>query len=259
VLPIIKAAINATLPGGMTADYFQNEGSWEGPLRHDFVTLRELMTSDPEGGRGLALRLYKKVNDRYHATRRPPDFPLVYDVMKSAIDSRGWWAAEPPKLFDLPNDQLGTIGYFVPAILSELKSQEHDYTYSLITKLLHFHFPHTFAIYDFNVANSLETWSVEEQGGPGKANPALLEYRIDILTVSSGESYGSILKFHRRCWAFARTTKTADSLIDAAQRMERMLRKQSVSEAARVTPLDVIDKLLWRANGDPVKLGLLDS
>jgi hypothetical protein len=143
----------------------------------------------------------------------------------------------------------------VPEVLHRIKRQEHDFTYVLVTKILHFILPYTFVIYDSRAAKSLETWEVMETGDLRRPNRSRLTYRADLLGVTSGENYGRIVGFYRQCWALARTAKVDVEWCGAAGRMTEFLRTFPNSESATVSPLDVLDKLLYNAWGDASKLG----
>ena len=255
MIQVVRAAIAATDPGGSTADYFATTGHWEGPLRHVFARLRGIASENQNGAKALALQAYEELNRRYHGTiYKEPDYSLLVEETFKALNQRAWWT-RAPRLFETHRVDIGSIANVVPEVLRGIKQHEHEFTYVLLTKIFHFLLPDTFAIYDSRAAKSLETWEVMETGDPRRVNRSGLTYRADLLGVTSGKNYERIIRFYRRCWVLARTAKVDVKWCEAAGRMTELLRTFPCSETATVSPLDILDKLLYTAWGDAAKLG----
>ena len=69
------------------------------------------------------------------------------------------------------------------------------------------------------------------------------------LADSSGNGYADLMRFYVRLWCDASPDQRA-RLQQLASELDRLI-------GGRVTILDLVDKLLWKANGHPVHLGLL--
>lgn len=66
---------------------------------------------------------------------------------------------------------------------------------------------------------------------------------------TSGEGYSAVLDFYRECWKSSNAIQR-HSLKDIAKHLTKLV-------GANVSIIDVIDKTLWIASGDPRKLGLV--
>lgn len=113
---------------------------------------------------------------------------------------------------------------------------------SLTAEFLHLWFPKTFPIFDAKVANSIARWSAVacHQREAGRA-----------------DEYGAldIVLFHRVFWRLLDET-VHHQLREAAIRLESILRKNSERSILQLTVLNIIDKLLQLADGDPETLGI---
>jgi hypothetical protein len=197
-----------------------------------------------------------ELNRRYHT--RAPRLPILCEALIQTILESGWLGS-PPSLFDGPADELRTIAKVVPTIIEySLAGGATRKEYSLVTKFLHFCFPTTFVIYDVQAACSIRTWAwfAFDDDSTAEMRPA---DRFDVLRLSDtqGSGYGGLMLFYRTVWNASSQNARRELLASAAGLSSRCMSGSHLSETS-VSPIDVIDKLIWYASGNPIRLGLAE-
>ncbi len=140
--------------------------------------------------------------------------------------------------------------------MDQLGEQGLKHPYSLTSKFLHFCLPQTYAIYDQQAVSSVQTWSRHAFDKTSPADKRQSQFfRFNWLSDTSATGYRWILAFYRFLWACS-TSDEQVHLKQAAKALQEELSRQSDQDTAQVSVLDVIDKLLWLADGDPARLGL---
>lgn len=113
---------------------------------------------------------------------------------------------------------------------------------------MHFSFPETIAIYDAQVAASIQAWSYFAFAYD---KPGWQRFGFWPIAVTDASGYRAVLDFYRIFWD-ATSPEPRDDLRRAAIDVRAV-----VGGATAI--VDLVDKLPWRANGDPRLLGLLDG
>lgn len=168
--------------------------------------------------------------------------PMVY----KAIAQEDWWTRRPAHIGECSDSDIEGLSVLVSSVLHSSESSGLNRPYSLLTKFLHFSFPDTFGIYDAQAASSIQTWAYFSFP---LSNDEWKQFAWGAITNPDGSGYSAILEFYRLCWTCAGEERLA-ALKLAAQALSDEI-------DAPVSPLYVIDNLLWRASGDPRALGLL--
>ncbi len=229
---------------GATRAYMISVAKSEKAMRDGFLQLRaRAMETD---GAARAYETLRNVNGFY---RTRYSLLKLHEMAELAFDSvglRGWWVNEPSDLLLSSDSERDVIADFIPRTLERISSAGLHHPYSLLTKWMHFCFPESFVIYDWQVALSVQAW--------GYFRFSLEDKAFDRFSTGStarpgGAGYGSLLDFYRSCWHAARSEQRA-ALKNAAEELGRII-------DSHVSVIDVIDKALWTASGDPRKMGLL--
>lgn len=259
---IVQAVINESQPGGMVDDYFfvdtdangNLNASWEGPMRNDFAGLPALIagTASPAPPL-LAVTIANTLNGRYRTRYPTAQISTFISTVIARGNAIGMWGTAASPLLGPSSAPPAIIPGFVPTTLATLGSAGVRRGYSLLTKYLHFCFPDAWVIYDEQATASIEMWSFFAFYNRGTTWESFTQRKT---TPSSGAGYGGVTAFYRRLWAAA-TAGNQALLTGQAARIQNDLQAWSGSPNARVTVLDLVDKLLWKAGGDPRKLGLL--
>ena len=71
----------------------------------------------------------------------------------------------------------------------------------------------------------------------------------------SGSGYRGILDFYRVVWSHS-SNELRDEACGTASLFQAHIQERYDAKRARFTVLDLVDKLLWKGNGNPVVLGL---
>jgi hypothetical protein len=251
-----RASIAAEV--GIVRDYFAKEGVWEAAMRQQFDSLtRSLVLREECADRALAA--LREVDLRYRANfdrYTPGRLPLLRDELVATIRSAGWLLATPPKLLECKDDHLRSIAEVVPDLLKRLADKGIKSAYSLVTKFLHFCFPTTFAIHDSQAAKSIAMWAIFafDEDVPGDASLAS-RFTESKLGDPGGYGYVHVLRFYRQIWD-AGTAQDKEALAVQAHQLEGDLRNKTWQSVAHVTAVDLIDKLVWKAAGNPIRLRL---
>jgi hypothetical protein len=253
MIRVVQAAIRAASSGEKTWDYLRNERSWEGPMRSVFSRITPSISQDAESARCHAIVLLLMMGERYKAIW--PDtkitFPVSYDGMYEAIGRQGWWQGSPPRLFGSSTGDAAEIAGVVQYSLAFFQQRGDYRNYSLLTKWLHFCFPETFAIYDGYASKSIQVILRHVDCGPN-----LSGFDMGKMGETSGNGYIGLLNSYRLFWEAAQTARLDKALDSVAKENEAMLRAEPGCLSARVSTLDILDKLLWKANGSAAALGL---
>ena len=257
-----KVIREAAPPEGFIWAYFdqcKKYNDWEGNQRRKFEKLAIALKSDPDGSQTLqdagavlwGLRTSYRVQYFSQAMKKP--------FVTAALGHgrvRDWIAREAPSLFQAQEAEASAVWETIRQILTDLRGQKIRRDYSLVTKFLHFLFPNTVVIYDSQAAASIAVWryfafaSEYSQAGADGEAPNADHYRYSTLADPSGSGYEYVCAFYRRFWASATEQERAD--------LQRVSSELANTVRHSVTVTDLLDKLLWKANGNAVHLGLLD-
>lgn len=258
MIRIVRASVKAASPGGRTWDYFRDERHWEAPMRSVFSWITPSIARDAEAARCHATVLLLTLGERYKAIWRDTriTFPVFYDAMYQNVDRRGWWSSAPPSLFGSGPDEAAEIAEVVKDTLTAFQKGGDHRNYSLLTKWLHFCFPDTFAIYDSYAGTSIQAAMACIGAGQKPAPYDRRQFESIRIADSSGSGYVGLLNFYRLFWEEAVASGLDGDLLKTAAAAEEMVRAEPGGQAARVTPLDILDKLLWKAKGSVNELGI---
>lgn len=216
----------------------------ETTMRNAFVELRN-HASDPDAC-DLCYRATRDLN-AFYRTRYPlRHLGEAADIAFRAVQERGWWESNPPTLLTCAQAEAEALSAFVVSTLKQISDAHLNNPYSLLTKWLHFCFPDSFVIYDAQVAASIQTWSYFTYPLYTHDTDKFLAAKT---WVTDGSGYTGVIDFYRTCWQYS-TEFVRDGLHSCAADLSNLIE-------APVSVLDVIDKLIWLANGDPRKMGLL--
>lgn len=249
---IVRSAIDAANPGGSTADYFEEYGGGEARMRHRFAELRVALGHDSTAGAEDAINLFTELNRSYATRYKKSDLPPVCRCLIECVTEAGWWTHDAPSLLGSSEEEAASIARVVSAILLSTQDAGANRPYSLVTKFLHFCFPETVAIYDSQAAASIWMWSLFAFDDDAE-QAAVKPFRVNRTSDTSGSGYRGILDFYRFGWgAIPDADRSAAQA--AAESLQTTL--QRAAERTVVSVLDLLDKLLWGANGNPIRLGL---
>jgi hypothetical protein len=242
----------------MTRSYFEKEKGWESPMRQRFSRIVGAIAADKNLAQGAAIDLLRELGSRYRAIwpETMINYSTFYDCMWEAVDGRGWWTTHPPNLFGSTDRDAHAIAGVVEHALTLFTRRGDHRNYSLLTKWLHFCFPDTFAIYDSQAAMSIEVAIRSVALAPRHANLDRDRFRRERIGDTSGSGYLDLLNFYRLFWEAAGSAGLDADLRVVADEIERLLRGEPGCPDARVSPPDILDKLLWKANGAMTPLGL---
>jgi hypothetical protein len=73
-------------------------------------------------------------------------------------------------------------------------------------------------------------------------------YSYNAVSDMSGSGYSGVIRFYRMFWNEADETQRK-AIVEGAEYVSKTI-------DGHVSAVDVIDKVLWSANGDPARLGL---
>ena len=236
---IVEAVIKESAPGGRSYDYLQRQADWEGQMRTAFAEM--VASNDLE----LAEERLRYLNGKY-MTRYPLEhIPLTAGCIWNELRSRRWDVEKPPYLFGCSEEQKGKLSGLVPVILAAIAKADAPRPYSLTTKYLHFCFPESFPICDNQAAESIQMWGYMAFDHRGEE---WQQFSWSRLVDTSGSGYRGVLEFYRRFWQAA-SDEQRSQLTEHARHLSDVV-------GGNVSTLDLIDKLLWMASGDPLPLGL---
>jgi hypothetical protein len=243
-----EAAIREAGVGGSTRDYFKKEWSWERPMRVQFLELRRVFDSGSQFELGPVERTLGELNRRYKTRFALRNLPVLAHTLVTALQGEPWCAARRrPELVqeaDEGRDHVRLV-HRVLAGCCEIARP-----YSLVTKFLHFLFPAGFPIFDAQAAASIQMWgyfAFEPGEGPG--------FAASTLANTDGSGYERIAEFYRRV-LHEEAVGERRELSAAARDLEAMVGVGETDSGEYIGPIDVVDKLLWRASGNPIVLGL---
>ncbi len=239
----IVEAIIRDLGNGAVLDYYTSQ-PWEAPLRNDFADLVSAFRAGNvpaiEDVRGILRRLNYGYRTRYPLS----SLDHFGEVVLGIADSRSWWNRMPPGLLGSSDQESAELSPAPAEIIRVMKKGNHKRPYSLSTKCLHFLFPNSFAICDQQSAESVQMWAYFAFTS---RDEDWRRFSWQNLTDMNGEGYDGMLDFYRHLWNTATEAEQAE-IVDGACAISSRI-------GGLVTPIDVIDKVLWRANGDPAVLG----
>jgi hypothetical protein len=232
----------ADLDNGRILSYYLSE-QWEVPLRNDFECLAEAYAAGPveEDFRNDVLG---RLNYGYRTRCKLSALYQFGDVVASLLEKQGWWQQTPPALFGSSDLDAQTLASVPLAIISEMADRKLPRPYSLSTKYLHFLFPDSFPIYDQRAAASIQAWAYF---AVSDRDAAWASSSWSHVWDFHRNGYAGVIDFYRLFWTTA-TAEERNAVTSGAATISSRI-------GARVSTLDVLDKLLWRANGDPRMLG----
>ncbi len=218
---------------------------WESGLRNRFAGFVLARGAPGGGSETTAESILRELNWRYR-TRYPLDqIDDACQIVVEELEDRKWWHHRPAPLLQCGKEESRAIADAIPHILGRIGERGYRRPYSLLTKFLYFCFPECLPIYDAQVASSIQMWSYMAYRTRGEE---WQQFAIARTGDTSGQGYVAIVRFYRHLWNVASDSQRA--------RLKALAVQAEATLGARVTVLDLIDKLLWRAAGDPLRLGL---
>lgn len=217
--------------------------SHEATLRNKFIAFADESKPNQQTMEGTLQDLNAFYNTRYASNEIAP----FSRILINALDEFGWVGSKPPMLMNDTHVDTSYLADFVQSVLRSAADDHLKRPYSLLTKWLHFRYPLTFVIYDSQAALSIQEWSYFTY--PLSDISCGNQYQCDKTMNTSGSGYKALLDFYQTCWL-------------QSDEQQRQLLRQTAEDLSRkigayVSNIDVIDKTLWLASGDPRKLGLL--
>ncbi len=259
-LDVLRAAIRAGQSGGATAAYYAAEAWWQAPLRQRCARLVTMIATGSQGARDEGVALLREVNGRYRTRHPQAALPELYDDFHATLCKSAWLGSEAPRLLESDDDAVQEIADTYLDILRLNTRRGYKRPFSLLTKYLHLCFPVTFVIYDGQAARSVLTWSQHAFPSLPALHPERLQFDADnrhwVRHWDDRGWYVGLLRFYRLLWAEAQQSQLTDDLARLQFGLQQALRGVPGAPEARLTVVDVIDSLLWQANGDPAILGL---
>ncbi|MGI6294474.1 MAG: hypothetical protein ACOX3G_00110 [Armatimonadota bacterium] len=239
----IDYAIESAIDG-QTRAYLLSAAKGEKVMRDECLELKANAV-----GADSSINAYSSLRSVNGFYRTRYSLALIQDMAQIAFDSvqfEGWWSNDPPDILQCSDAEAASIAAFIPRTLQHMSKSGLHHPYSLLTKWMHFCFPDSFVIYDWQVALSVQTWSYFTFALEDSSSEHFAANNIAQL---DGSGYRNLLDFYRFCWESA-----ASQQRDALQAVAKDL---GAAISSHVSIIDVIDKALWKANGDPRKMGLL--
>jgi len=248
-----KVIADASSDSGLIRAYFSQSvaaGNWEGNQRQAFQRLRDMLRVDGGAAREEAVELLWRLRINYSVQFFPTAGRDGFvQVVLEALRARDWLSDEPPKLLGGNEEALERMAELLPPALVRHKAIVGRRDYSLLTKYLHFLFPESYPIYDSQAAASIRMWAYFEFRQHGGLD-GWERFTWERLADPSGNGYADLMRFYVRLWS--------DASADQRSQLQQLAANTEELIGGRVTVLDLIDKLLWQANGHPVHLGLID-
>jgi hypothetical protein len=251
---LLKRVIAAT-ENGVVREYFAEQLRSEAPLRQQFCDLASLFRGRGES-REAAMIALRHLNGLYRTRFKSDHLPLLCGSLLGVLCESDWLLTAPPNLLECSQEETRQIVDVVTTTLQRTRAVGTKRPYSLVSKFLHFCFPDTFAISDSQAARSIQMWAVFAfDEAVRQEKRAASRFEEAGLANSDGHSYSNVLDFYRGVWA-ANDPDDKALLESKASETQNRMRAESGQHDVRVTAIDVIDKLLWQANGNPILLGL---
>jgi len=243
---VLQKVIDECAQGGLVASYFDMQRAWEGRMRVSFDELVSSIRQRLPHAATRAEEMLRYLNGKYSTRYNLESIPFATLTILDVIEGHGWWNAAPPSILDCPDENAQSICNVVETILNQIEADGHKRPYSLLTKYLHFCFPQSFPIFDAQSAASIQMWSYVAFQARG---PEWSPFKFVNISHSSGSGYPGLVQFYRYLWGQA---TQADR-----QRLHMYSLELGKSLGGGISVLDLFDKLLWRASGDPLYLGLI--
>jgi len=245
---LVERAAQAARSGNVRSYLLDSAGSPnrvnEKTLRQGFARMRDEASICDQTP--VAADLMRDLNGYYRTRFSVDKLARVVPVVYAAIASEGWWKNPPTHIGECSGPVADSLSALVTSALHRTEESGLNRPYSLLTKFLHFSFPDTFGIYDAQAASSIQTWAYFSFP---LSNDEWKRFAWGTIANTDGSGYGAVLEFYRLCWASAGDERLADLRLAAQELSDEI--------DAPVSPLYVIDNLLWHAGGDPRVLGLL--
>ncbi len=254
--PLVAASIGlldeavkaARPPNGLVYSYFHNEAARESAMRNEFALLGGAKSTWPVDAGMVAERQLAELWDFYNVPSPSPPALCSGAILETVAQSESF-----PRLLGCSDADANVLcDVLMNAIARIRELGGHRREYSGVAKFLHFLRPDSFALIDTNAARSIGTWARIAFPSDRRERSRFLRTNED----KSGRDYRSVLDFYRCVWASVSPDRRAAAEA-AASDLQQLLRVHRRN--AFVTVLGLIDKLMWRANGDATKLGLKEG
>lgn len=234
---------------GATRDYLVSAAKldWsvnEKTMRQDCFDLRKRLPSGVTAE--LVFNTLRGINGFYNTRHSLEHVREFAGILLKAVKDAGWWSADPVMMLDCSDSDAESLAEFVCNTISNIHASGLPKPYSLLTKWLHFCFPDSFAIYDARISLSVQAWSYFTHK---LTDPSSGKFLAAETWNTDGSGYKGIIEFYRCCWQYSNEGQQSRLRACAADLTELI--------GAPVGVIDVLDKLLWLANGDPRKMGLM--
>jgi hypothetical protein len=204
-----------------------------------------------------ASQLLSEINAAYRTIQRRSDLPRLAEAWLGILQSA---LPLPVGLDAIAEGQTSIATAYVAALKAALPLDVKGRPFSLCSKWCHTLFPNTFAIYDTHMARSVKAWSDLEFVKLRPMAPVRLQFDVEhrhwVQHWGDPGWYTGILRFYEKIWAAARQMDGADALVGAADTLRDMVGLLAGDAPVQITVLDLIDNLLWQADGDRSVLGL---
>lgn len=229
--------------GGETREYLLSFAKGEKKMRDGFAQLKNTAETDRIDH---ICDTFRNVN-RFYRTRYSSDrLREIAQIVLDSVSSQGWWHIDPPDLMHCNDIEAKQIASFISKTLHCISASGLIRPYSLLTKWMHFRFPDSFVIYDSQAAASVQEWSyfafpLEDDDSS--------EFAAARIAQQGGAGYSGLVSFYRICLRAASSNQRG-ALQAVAQQLSNAI-------DSRVSVIDVIDKALWIASGDPRKMGFV--
>jgi len=246
-----ESLLLAIKPDARISLHLDKQKDWERETR---TACRALVESARADGRmpsedDLA-KLAQRINSFYHA--RLPRAGLAYfaEGVRESVQMLRWWGpSQPPDVLTSADVQAIKIAEVVTSamestcqgmsLVTAATFPRPQRPYALVTKVLHFLFPSSFPIYDWQVTQSINAVALCAYSTRVELRP----FRKTLVSATGGSGYREgIVDFYRLLWMHT-TSDQHDRLRENAASLSHYM-------DCWITVHDLIDKLLWIADGN---------
>ncbi len=254
---LLRAAIDATRPGGVTYTYFGRQGRKEAAMRQLFA---EHEVAENPHGTTVSVHsdeILRHLNSFYATRLDLRHLGEAYRILMESVVVFRRDHRTTITLLGSSDSERDEIQRVLVSAIARITEAGSNRPYSLSSKFLHFLLPETFAIFDDQAATSIAMWryfafECEAESGAGNR---IASVGASIARDKSGSGYRGVLDFYRVVWSRS-SNQLREDACKAASEFQTYIQERYDTKQARFTVLDLIDKLLWRGDGNPVVLGL---
>lgn len=247
---LMRAACQSA-ESGTTQAYFKRWGTGrnsEAKRRQQFHELRSQLKNSRAMALENAIMHFGKLNGDYGTRFDLDHLEVACKAIVDSIPDSAWHSG----LFDLDHEQVVEHASLVSEVLRTIGATAKKRPYSLTTKYLHFLFPDLFVIYDSQAAKSIWMWGLFAYGD---GQPEAGSLTVAKLSSTNASGYRDIMQCYHRIWHSCAPDERSRA-VRAAKSLDAILVGEPDCQEARVSVLDLIDKHLWKCDGDPIRLGL---